>query len=259
VSIHIVTFNVCGLPTAYRPVADRAPGFCRELERHDLDVVNLQEVWTRSALKVIRANLPSLPYVAWRRGIGGQPAGGLATFSRHPIGRVSYTSFRRALPPSGGLRFRVRRTINTFLQGVLVVDLPGAGVTLANTHLTANKDGDWSAGNRHFPFQAAQLRRLHAAVPASDRPTVLTGDFNVAACGPLYPDVVDNGRWHDPFAPDGPITFHREFLPPGSTGHRIDYLLCSPSTYPVVETGLLFTRPEPDYLSDHVALRARLG
>jgi hypothetical protein len=138
-------------------------------------VINLQEVWTRSALEVIRANLPSFPYVAWRPGIGRQPAGGLATFSRHPIGRVSYTSYFRAVPPAGGLRFRLKRALNTFLQGVLVVDLPGPGVTIANTHLTANKDGDWSAGNRYFPFQAAQLRRLHAAVPATDRLTVLTG------------------------------------------------------------------------------------
>jgi len=258
VSIHVLTFNVCGLPTAYTPIADRAPGFCRELEQHDLDVINLQEVWTRSALEVIRANLPSFPYVAWRPGIGRQPAGGLATFSRHPIGRVSYTSYRRAVPPVGGLRFRLKRTLNTFLQGVLVVDLPGPDVTIANTHLTANKDGDWSAENRYFPFQAAQLRRLHAAVPATDRLTVLTGDFNVAACGPLYPAIVDGGRWRDLFE-SGPVTFHREFLPPGSGGHRIDYLLCSPSTYPVRETGLLFTTGDPEFLSDHVALRARIG
>ena len=254
-----MTFNVCGLPTAYQPVARRAPGFCRRIEEADLDVVNLQEVWTRAALEVIRAHLPSFPYVAWRRGIGGQPAGGLATFSRHPIGRVRYTSFRRARPPAGTLRFRIKRTINTFLQGVLVVEQPGPGVTVANTHLSANKDGDWSAGNRYYPFQAAQLRLLHAAVPRNGGLTILTGDFNVAACGPLYPKVVDDGRWRDPFEDGGPITFHREFLPPGSTGHRIDYLLCSPPTYPVVETGLMFTTADPDFLSDHVALTARIA
>ena len=129
----------------------------RRLEESGLDVVNLQEVWGRRALAVIRAQLPSFPYVAWRRGVHGQPAGGLVTFSRRPVGAVSYTSFHGAPPDAGGIPFRVRRAVNSLLQGVLTVELVGLGTVVANTHLTANKDGDWSAGNRYHALQRRQV------------------------------------------------------------------------------------------------------
>ncbi len=115
----VATLNVCGLPwsqSSLPPLAHRAVEFGRRLEESGLDVVNLQEVWGRRGLAVIRAQLPSFPHVAWRRGVAGQPAGGLVTFSRRPVGAVSYTSFRGARPDAGGppsqgrpRRLRVRR------------------------------------------------------------------------------------------------------------------------------------------------------
>jgi hypothetical protein len=168
----VATLNVCGLPwsqSSLPPLAERAVEFGRRLEESGLDVVNLQEVWGRRALAVIRAQLPSFPHVAWRRGVAGQPAGGLVTFSRRPVGAVSYTSFHRALPDAGGVRFRARRAVNSLLQGVLTVELVGLGTVVANTHLTANKDGDWSAGNRYHAFQRRQVGMVHAALRRARR------------------------------------------------------------------------------------------
>src|SRR2546430_7857087 len=142
----IATLNVCGLPSSLDPMARRATEFCRYFEESDLDILNFQEVWGRRTLAVLRAHLPSFPYLAWRRGIAGQPAGGLATFSRLPLGAVSYRSFRGTWPAGGGVRFRARLAVNSLLQGVLTVELAGLGAVVANTHLTANKDGKWSAG-----------------------------------------------------------------------------------------------------------------
>jgi hypothetical protein len=88
-------------------------------------VVNLQEVWWCRALDVIRGHLPSYPFVAWRRGLAGHPAGGLVTFSRLPVGAVSYRSFRGARPPAGGLGFRAKGTVNSLLQGVLTTEVTG--------------------------------------------------------------------------------------------------------------------------------------
>jgi hypothetical protein len=270
----VATLNVCGLPwsqSSLPPLAQRAVEFGRCLEESGLDVVNLQEVWGRRELAVIGAQLPSFPHVAWRRGVAGAPAGGLVTFSRRPVGAVSYTSFRGALPAAGGVGFRARSAVNSLLQGVLTVELVGLGTVVANTHLTANKDGDWSAGNRYHVLQRRQVGMVHAALGRARRPDtelmVLTGDFNIASSASLYPLIVDGGAWRDPFATIDPVTFHPEFLPAGCTGNRIDYALVlgEEARFPVLECGLLFAEPlvradaDPMYLSDHVALTIRLG
>jgi endonuclease/exonuclease/phosphatase family metal-dependent hydrolase len=186
-------------------------------------VVNLQEVWTRGQLRTIRTHLPSYPHVSWRRGLAGQPRGGLVTFSHTPVRGTAYVSFAGA-PAGGGLPFRARQWLNTRLQGVLTTTLADVPVVVANTHLTANKDGDWSADNRHYSLQRAQLDRLHAAVDrlAGDL-TVLCGDFNISSRSPLYPSAV--AGYQDPFADADPWTFHVALLHPGRTAHRIDYLL----------------------------------
>jgi endonuclease/exonuclease/phosphatase (EEP) superfamily protein YafD len=260
--MRVLTVNICGQPTTtavFPPLPVRLAGLARHLELSDVDIVNVQEVWTRWHFTTLRHALPSYPYVARRPGAAGRPAGGLVTFSRRPFRRVRYRSYRGIVPGTGRPRFRLRQGINSLLQGVLVVELDG--ITVANTHLTANKDGDWSAGNRYHGFQRAQLNRLHAVLrrlPA-DRPVVLTGDFNVAADSPLYPVIVDSGQWHDPFVDSGRPTFHSAFLPPGATNHRIDFVLVrGPAT--VVDTEHHFAGPENEvYLTDHVGLSARLS
>jgi exonuclease III len=267
-SIRIASLNVCGLPSRLAPLADRATRFGGELDASTVDVVNLQEVWTRPTLAVIRRYLPSYRHVAWRRGLTGQPAGGLVTFSRVPVGAVSYTSFAGIRAGAGGLRFRLGRAVNSMLQGVLVVELPDLRAVVTNTHLSANHDGDWSAGNRYHPFQRAQLERVHAVVRRVAAPlTVLTGDFNIAGDGPLYPLIVGEAGWRDPFRATDPATYHAEFLPPGAVGHRIDYLLVAgdPDRYPILDSEVLFAEPLvlPDggrmYVSDHVGLSTRIG
>jgi endonuclease/exonuclease/phosphatase family metal-dependent hydrolase len=265
-AIRVATFNVLGLPAALPGLSDRAVEFCRRLDASDIDVINLQEVWWARALATIRAGLPSYPHVAWRRGIGGRPSGGLVTFSRRPLRAPAYRSFRGAVPDTGRLRFRVRKALNSLLQGVLVTRLAGHDLAVANTHVTANKDGDWSVGSRYHGLQRTQVRRVHATLrraAAGARAVVLTGDFNIASDSPLYPAIVDNGHWHDPFAATDPTTFHVDYLPPGSVGHRIDYLLVSGNAAATDPT-VLFTEPvdladgRRTHLSDHVALAARI-
>lgn len=269
-AIHLASLNVCGLPSRLPSVAERAAHFCRRIEESDIDVVTLQEVWRRRTLDVIRAHLPSFPFVVWRRGVAGQPAGGLATFSRLPVGEVSYTSFRGARSTAGGVGFRARLAVNSLLQGVLTVELAGLGAVVANTHLSANRDGDWTDGSRYHAFQRAQVGMLHAVLRrarAAGVPlVVVAGDFNIASDSSLYHLIVDGGAWRDPFAATDPVTYHVEFLPPGRRGRRIDYLLvCGDATaFPVTGNGLLFDEPLAlpgggrIYLSDHVALTARI-
>jgi endonuclease/exonuclease/phosphatase family metal-dependent hydrolase len=260
--LRVLSLNVCGLPhqsSSFPRLAVRAARIGRYLESSDVDVVNLQELFTRHHLALVRPLLPSFRHVVWRFGLAGRPAGGLATFSRHPLRRLEYQAYRGIAPSAGSLRFRGRNAVASAMAGVLVTELTDHGIVVANTHLTANKDGDWSATNRYHDFQRRQLQRLHAVLRRlpDHRPAVLTGDFNVASDSPLYPTIIDRGAWHDPFVETDPTTFQGAFLPPGAPPHRIDFLLIRGAEARDPRT--VFAEPEDGiYLSDHIALTARI-
>ena len=263
----IGTLNVGGLSRPrppLLPLALRAPELGQRLDAAPIDVLNLQEVFHYASLRVLRERLPSYPYVGFRRSVVG-PAGGLVTFSRLPLRRVRYRSFAGIAPPRGRLKFRVKRALLSAVQGLTTVELAGLPITIVNTHLTANRDGDWSPGNRFHAFQRAQLRRLNATLARRRRPglTVITGDFNIASDSDHYPLIVDHGARHDPFAATGPVTFHAAFLPPGEPAHRIDYALLAGDAS-VLNCTTLFPEPltvdgEPYFLSDHIGLTVQIG
>ncbi|MEN3360484.1 MAG: hypothetical protein V7637_4466 [Mycobacteriales bacterium] len=270
VAIGVVSLNVCGLPSALPPATRRAAEFCRRIEASGAEVANLQEVWSYRLLRFIRARLPSYGWVGWRPGLAG-PAGGLVTFSRLPLGAASFTPFRGTRPDAGSAVFRGVKVVNGRLKGVLTTDLAGRRTAIANVHLSANRDGDWSTGNRHHGYQRAQLAALHEILrrtrPAGTEVAILSGDFNLPSTASLAPLVTDHGSWRDPFAAADQPTFHHELLPPGRTPHRIDYLLVAgdPDRYPATGATLLFTEPVPlarggpAFLSDHAGLTARVA
>jgi exonuclease III len=270
-AVGIMSLNVGGLPFSLPAPERRLAELCRRIEGSDVDILNLQEVWSRRRLGFVRARLPSFGYRAWWAGVGGQPAGGLVTFSRLPLGAVSYTSFRGTGALVGSPLFRGLKALNGRLQGVLTVELAGRRAVVGNVHLSANRDGDWSAGNRHYEFQRAQVMALHRALRCARTPQtevmVLGGDLNIASTGPLYALVTGDGAWRDPFRSDDRPTFHPELLGPGRTSQRIDYLLVAGDArrYPVVRADLLFAEMvalpggRRTFLSDHLALMARVG
>ncbi len=151
------------------------------------------------------------------------------------------------------------------------MELAGLGTVIANTHLSANKDGDWSSGNRYHTFQRQQVALLSAALrrarPAGTELMVVTGDFNIASDCSLYPLIVNDGEWRDPFAATAPVTFHAEFLPPGCTANRIDYALVrgDETRFATIDNAVLFAEPltlaggHQMYASDHVGLMVRVG
>ena len=265
-SITVGTLNVCGLPPRppLRPLAERTPHLCSRLERASIDVLNLQEVWFHGSLRDLRHGLPSYPYIAYRQGLVG-PAGGLVTFSRLPISTVSYRPFLAIRPAPGGRRWLgPRRFALSAVKGVLTVGLKDQPVTVVSAHLTANRDDDYTVGNRFYDFQAEQLARLdaHLGRLRHDGLTVVTGDVNAPSTCSLYPLVTGQGRRRDPFASTDPYTYHPAFLHRGGVPYRVDYLLLEgdPRRYPVIEAATLFDRPiqlgaETEfYLSDHVGL-----
>lgn len=280
-SIGLVSLNVCcGLFSSLRPVKERAAEFCRRLEQADVDLVSFQEVWTPGLYRFLRGQLPSFPYVARRAGVFGQSAGGLVSFSKLPVRAARFTSFRGLRPQTGGAVFRNALTLASVLHGVLTFEIRGGGAVagktvVGNVHLSANRDGDWSPGNRHETLQMSQVRRVHQALRrARNGDTALMvvgGDFNLPSGSALYEALTGTstgtGTWRDPFAAADLPTFHVELLPAGAMPHRIDYLLidADPDRYPIVGTDVLFTEPVTmpsggtAFLSDHVAQMIRIA
>lgn len=245
----VVSLNACGSPFVRPSFAVRAREFCRRLDELAVDVVNFQEVHTYRRLALLRAHLPSLPYVSYAPGVLRQPRGGVVTFSRRPVESSEFTSFARTMRYA---RFGTAVVgLRAYSKGVLISRLAGLPVPIANVHLSPNKDGDWSAQNRYTPLLRAQLAIVRREVGDA----IMTGDFNIASGSSLHSELVEG--WRDVFEDDSRPTFHPEFLPPGSASSRIDYVLLRGAA--VDEAGLLFEdRVRTAFLSDHVGLYVRV-
>jgi endonuclease/exonuclease/phosphatase family metal-dependent hydrolase len=255
-AVSIVSLNACGLPFVRPSFSARAAEFSRRLDELAVDIVNFQEVHTYRRLALLRSHLPSLPYVSSAPGALRQPRGGVVTFSRYPIEPSEFISFARTMRHTRlgtalvGLR--------AYSKGVLVSRIPDLPLTVANVHLSPNKDGDWSPSNRYCTLLRAQLSILRSRLDA----TILTGDFNLANGSGLHDEFMADGEWRDAFDGDDRPTFHAEFLPPGSSSSRIDYVLLKGDRMTVDETRLLFEErvpigPRNAFLSDHVGLYVR--
>jgi len=210
-----------------------------------VDVVNLQEVLTYRHLHLLRRSMPS--YRANFRPSAAGPAGGLVTFTRSPAIASRYHRFPA---PPWTVALTRRAQLDARLKGVLFTQLDG--LTVANTHLLANHDGDWSASNRYYPIHQAQLAALAQYVGTVGSPLVLAGDFNVARETELYRDFLLDSQLVDAFGDDCPPTFHQAYLPAGKPTHCIDFVLVSGLT-------ASSARVDDSYPSDHLGLEVRLN
>jgi endonuclease/exonuclease/phosphatase family metal-dependent hydrolase len=135
------------------------------LQKSDFDIVCLQEVMYRRNVGLLRR---SFPYVVCAGSV--VLGGGLVLLSRRPVASWRFVRF----PLAGPLRpeFLMRK-------GALIAEI--GDLVVVNTHLSANRDDDWSPGNRYTAVERAELevvRRELAAIDQS-RPVVVTGDLNL--------------------------------------------------------------------------------
>lgn len=222
----------------------------------DADLVCLQEVMTYRHLGLIRRGAKSYPSVLYGRGVGG-PAGGLVVLSRGPVRGATFTWFERL---SYRAQVPLLARMASMYSGALTVRLDGLRVF--NTHLTANTDGDWSAGNRFELLQRTQFASLAGLVRAGSSPAVVCGDFNAPRHSVAYGELLTRSGLLDAFDGECPPTFHAEYLGPGHAAHCIDFVLV-PAEATVEHTGLLFADrvqlPRgPGHVSDHLGLTARI-
>jgi endonuclease/exonuclease/phosphatase family metal-dependent hydrolase len=254
----VASLNTLGLPPFGTRLRARYSAIARTFEASDVDVVNMQEVLTHHHLRLMARSMPSYRFISFRRSLAG-PAGGLVTFSRMPVISTGYRSFGMPSRAATAGLPRFSRLTSAF-KGSLVTRL--ADVSIINTHLLANRDGDWSESNRFYRIHRDQLALLARHISAAPAPAIISGDFNVARDSTLYDDFVRATGLLDAFGDDCPPTFHSAYLAPGQATRCIDFLLVTPPIT-IESAALTFTTTTPlpggsDYLSDHLGLEVRV-
>lgn len=214
--------------------------FSKQPEVQQADILNLQEVHTYDMLWALQHHLSSFPYMLYKPGLLG-PRAGLVTFSKQPLQTKAFVPL--------GLH-----------KGMLVSEL-SSGLVIANSHLIANIDGDWSKENRFYPRHKVQLDTLNSFLHQSHfegRVIVLTGDFNIDKTSDLYSYFVKKGSWQDTAKGNFSPTFHQGFLSPNRQARQIDYIFTR-GNINILDTAQLFkNKVSGTYLSDHLGLSAHL-
>lgn len=261
--LRLVTLNCFGLPYR-RDTRARLGTIGRELNRPELDVLCLQEVFSLRSARLLRDALTEFPYAAYER-LGWAPKGGLLTVSRWPITRRQFTVYRRR-----GRWYTIALADHLIGKGLLLTTIttPAAAVVVVNTHLLANYDEDWSPRNDYARQQRTELAQLAHAVQQIDAsvPVVVAGDLNVPRDSWLYDGFVRATGLENVL--EGASQASPQ--PRDVTGRRVpalvDYILARrpPGAELRTAAGFIFQQPiqlvdgRRDYLSDHLGIEASI-
>jgi endonuclease/exonuclease/phosphatase (EEP) superfamily protein YafD len=254
--VTLVSLNTRGVPLFGSRLAQRYAAIGTALEGGDGEVVCFQEVLTWWHLRLLARRMRSFRHVSLRPSPPG-PRGGLVIFSRLAVSGTHYKSF--GVPPHANGISRATR-FRAGSKGALVTSV--TGLSVINTHPVANTDGDWSSSNRFYPLHRAQLAVLEKIVRGTRAPVVVCGDFNVDRESTLFGGFVADTELADAFQGNCPATFRAEYLPAGAKPHCIDFILIGYGVKAEAATTVFAGKEAlpggPDYVSDHVGLRASL-
>jgi endonuclease/exonuclease/phosphatase family metal-dependent hydrolase len=223
------------------------------LDRSPYDVVCLQEVVYRAHARLVRKVAASYGYQAHSGAVVLR--GGLTVLSRLPLRRPRFARY----PTTGPLRpeLLMRKGAQ-----VVVVEAAGGPLAVVNTHLSANRDDDWSPGNRYTRVQRAELHRLADVVATIDPalPVVVAGDLNVPRTSPVLAEFLAATGLHDARAGDPQPTYRP--TPRWPDPPALDHVLVRPGlaarTRLVLQAPVALPGGRQGYLSDHFGVEAEL-
>ena len=219
----LLTFN-----TLFRPAARaRLRAIAPIINESGIDVVCLQEVIYRANASMLERELTFYERPAARR-FGIWCVGGLVTFSRVLIRSASYEVFERR-----GQWRSIAAADRLLGKGFLTTEheIAGLSVVVINTHLLANYDQDWSAGNRFARDQEMELAQLAGAIATMSPESliIVAGDLNVPAGSDMFRRFVDATGLVNAFG----VKTSPDTLRPvrsGAPGFVIDHILYRPPT-----------------------------
>ncbi len=228
------------------------------LGRERYDVVCLQELMYRCNARLLRrVTGEAYPHHVDTGAVAVH--GGLMLLSRWPIRRCAFTRFAAARPVRPELLMR---------KGVqvAVVALPAGDCTVVNTHLSANRDHDWSIDNRYTRVQRGELDGLAAVLSAVDPrlPLVVMGDFNLPRSSRVLAEFAVRQRLDDAMDGRHEPTYRPtpQFPAPPAFDHV--FLRATPTWGLTGRARLVFQDSvpladgRPVYLSDHYGIETEL-
>jgi endonuclease/exonuclease/phosphatase family metal-dependent hydrolase len=249
--IRVLSFN-----TLYKDKPRvRLRALAEVLAQSDYDVVCLQELSIPPNFALLRSlTRSSYPYAAYGSRLP-TVAGGLLTLSRIPLVGHRYQVLAAPLKWRADLMMR---------RGVLLTRFAAEGefFTVANTHLSPNRESDWSQAAPFTRVQQGELARLAKAVRRIDsgEPVIAVGDFNVPRDSWLFEGFEADSGLRDAFGGDAATTFRPV---PGWDGAALDQILVTPGLPAKAEVVLQDKVRMADgverYLSDHYGVAATIG
>jgi endonuclease/exonuclease/phosphatase family metal-dependent hydrolase len=180
--LRIATLNAWGLPAPLSQLPQqRMAALANRLCALDVDVVALQELWTRPARRIVREACAPAGFVhTWstHAEVGGS---GLFVLSRLPLGATRFESFAVR-----GYAERIDHGDFYGGKGFASVEIqhPDGRLHLVTTHLHARYQRD--VEHAYVPQRIAQIVQLAEALRAIDAPTLLVGDLNFVEESPEH-------------------------------------------------------------------------
>jgi endonuclease/exonuclease/phosphatase family metal-dependent hydrolase len=227
------------------------------LDEAAYDIVCLQEVMYRGNARLLRHVARSYPHAVSSG--AAVLKGGLVILSRWPIARYRFTRYPMTKPVRPELLMRKGAQ-------VAVVRTGGGDLAVVNTHLSANRDDDWSPDNRYTLVERAELRRLAGAMSTIDPalPLVVVGDFNLPRDSPVLAEFATTAGLRDALAGNTEPTYRPTptFPAPPAFDHVL--VRSAPGRGLAARADLVFRDAVrvPDgrsmYLSDHYGIEAEL-
>jgi endonuclease/exonuclease/phosphatase family metal-dependent hydrolase len=256
------TFNVWGLPEAFSDdVSSRMRALVSRLEATDLDILLIQEAWTREVRRTLRNGARRAGFAVSE---GDGASGGLMTLSRLPIRASRFERFRFRGDPE-----RLDKGEYIGGKGFEVVEVEGEGgpFTIVNTHTHARYRVEDS--RLDSAVRAAQLLQIVAFVHEYPGSLVIGGDFNCRESDPELrvfrglTGAIELGAGASLGTLSSTNFYKRDRTAPDK---RIDFLFVRPASGVAFTSGdprLLFAetariRRRDRSLSDHYGFRADL-
>lgn len=250
-SLRLLTFN-----TLFKgDVRVRLRALGARLEEGGYDVVCLQEVMYRRSADLLRRIAPAYRHHAYTGAVALR--GGLVMLSRLPITRCRFARY----PISGPVRPEL--VMRKGAQFASIATELGE-LVVVNTHLSANRDDDWSPGNRYTRVERAELDHLAGRLATLDPavPVVVAGDLNVPRDSSVFAGFLATAGLRDVLAGDTRPTYRP--TPRWPTPPAFDHVLIRGGRM----TGaarLVFQEPvrlddgREAFLSDHYGVEAMIG
>ncbi|WP_157751788.1 endonuclease/exonuclease/phosphatase family protein [Actinoplanes derwentensis] len=230
-------------------VRERLRALGERLERSDYDVVCLQEVMYRRNVRLLETVAPSYRYRACSGSVVLR--GGLVVLSRLPITGSEFRRFPLTAPARPEYLMR---------KGAQIVTIDRV-FTVVNTHLSANRDDDWSPGNRYSAAQRTEFAVLAERIAGIGTPVVVVGDLNVPRESAGLAGLLAATGLRDVLAGDTRPTYRP--TPGWPSPPAFDHVLVRPAAVQcradlVFQDEVRLPGGGTSYLSDHYGVEAEL-